>query len=85
MIALEVVLRRFQGLSAAEIHAWLGEGLLRAEAGEDGPCFTEIDVERIGLILTLRDELDVGEAALPIILSLLDQLYAARRAAAQSA
>jgi len=85
MITLELVLQRFRGLSPGEIQSWLGEGLLRAEPCADGPGFTEIDVERIGLILTLRDELDVGEAALPIILSLLDQLYAARRALTQSA
>ncbi len=85
MITLEFVLARFQGLVPGEIQSWLREGLLRAEPGEQGPCFTEIDVERIGLILTLRDDLDVGEAALPIILSLLDQLYAARRALIQSA
>ena len=34
---------------------------------------------RVRLILELRDEFDVNEAALPVVLGLLDQLYDLRR------
>ncbi len=39
----------------------------------------DFDVERIRLILELRDDMQVNEEALPVVLSLLDQLYAMRR------
>ena len=76
MITLDLLLARFSGLQVQQLEVWISEGLLRAEPG---PVFTEMDVERVALILELRDELDLGEAALPVVLSLLDQLYALRR------
>ena len=42
-------------------------------------CFDEEDIARIRLIGVLSDELEVGEAAIPIILNLLDQLHVLRR------
>ena len=41
--------------------------------------FEEIDIARLRLILELRDEMEVGETAMPVVLSLLDQLHASRR------
>jgi chaperone modulatory protein CbpM len=76
MITVEFLTARFPGLQVAQLSEWLREGLLRAEPG---PSFTDMDVARIGLMLELRDEFEVSEAALPIVLSLLDQLYALRR------
>lgn len=42
-------------------------------------CFDEEDVARIRLITELGGELEVGEAAIPIILDLLDQLHVLRK------
>jgi len=42
-------------------------------------AFSDIDVARVHLILELRDQLDVDEDALPVVLLLLDQLYDLRR------
>lgn len=41
--------------------------------------FREIDIARVKLIQELRDEMEINEAALPVVLSLLDQLYDLRR------
>ena len=76
MITLEILVARFPGLDLGQLQEWIAEGMLRAEPG---PIFTEIDVARIALILELRDELALDDAALPVVLSLLDQLYALRR------
>ena len=38
-----------------------------------------MDIARLRLILELRDEMEVGETAMPVVLSLLDQLHASRR------
>ncbi|MCK8787592.1 chaperone modulator CbpM [Roseomonas sp. NAR14] len=79
MIALEALLRLVAGLRASEIEGWIAQGWVRPSRGADGFAFSEIDVARVRLIVELRDEMEVGEEAMPVVLSLLDRLYAERR------
>jgi chaperone modulatory protein CbpM len=76
VITLDLLVARFPALDQAQLQEWIAEGMLRAEPG---PSFTEIDVARIALIIELRNELALDDAALPVVLSLLDQLYTLRR------
>jgi chaperone modulatory protein CbpM len=76
VITLDLLVARFPALDQAQLQEWIAEGMLRAEPG---PSFTEIDVARIALIMELRNELALDDAALPVVLSLLDQLYTLRR------
>lgn len=48
-------------------------------AGEEPWQFDVVDVARIRLIIHLREELTVEDDTLPLILSLIDQLYGTRR------
>jgi chaperone modulatory protein CbpM len=43
------------------------------------PVFSDLDVARVCLICDLRHDLAVEEETVPLVLSLLDQLYAMRR------
>jgi chaperone modulatory protein CbpM len=79
MITLDVLCARYTTLREDDLRRWIGEGHVRAERRGGELVFEEIDAERIRLILELRDVMQVNEEALPIILSLLDQLYALRR------
>ena len=79
MITLDILLTRFGALRPEELHRWIAAGYVRPDAEADMPVFQEIDVERVRLILDLRDQLEVNEAALPVVLGLLDQVYALRR------
>jgi chaperone modulatory protein CbpM len=79
MISIDILCARFTRLSPDELQRWIAAGHVRCEAESGMPCFHEIDVERIRLILELRHDLEVNEEALPVVLSLLDQLYALRR------
>jgi chaperone modulatory protein CbpM len=79
MIAFETLRLEIQGLDAAELERWIDEALVRAEGAEGAREFHEIDVARIRLILELRQEFEVEEHSLPVVLSLLDQLYDMRR------
>ncbi|WP_159347831.1 chaperone modulator CbpM [Roseomonas harenae] len=79
MIGLEAVLHRVSGLDEARLNAWIEEGWVRPERQADGFVFQEIDIARCQLILELRDELEVDEAAMPVVLTLLDQLHQTRR------
>jgi len=71
-------LSRNLGLAETEIHRWVELHWLRPEGGPGGWVFQEVDVARVRLIVELR-ALDLDEEAMPVVLSLLDQLHATRR------
>jgi len=79
VITLDILCARFGTLRSEELRRWIDEGYVRPPATEGEPVFEEIDIERVRLILELRDDLAVNEDALPVVLSLLDQVYALRR------
>jgi chaperone modulatory protein CbpM len=76
MIALETLLRRVRGLDAGELEQWIAARWVRPERVASGYVFHEIDVARVHLIVELRHELLVDAEAMPVILNLLDQVYA---------
>lgn len=79
MITMEVLSRIVVGLDAEDVQRWIDNAWVRPD-GEPGRYrFHDIDVARLRLIVELRDDLGVDEAALPVVLSLLDQLYETRR------
>jgi chaperone modulatory protein CbpM len=79
MITLDILCARFTALNPDDLRRWIAEGHVRTDRTADDLVFTEIDVERVRLILELRDLMQVNEEALPIVLSLLDQIYELRR------
>src|SRR6185295_236750 len=68
----------FADLPQIELIGWVERGWVLPEAEETGFVFQEIDVARVRLIYDLRRDLDVGEDAIPLVLSLLDQVYELR-------
>jgi chaperone modulatory protein CbpM len=79
MITFDILCARFTALNPDDLRRWIAEGHVRTDRAADDLVFTEIDVERVRLILELRDVMQVNEEALPIVLSLLDQIYELRR------
>jgi chaperone modulatory protein CbpM len=81
MMTVETLCVLFRGLHPEDLRRWVGDELLRPDTDPTagGYVFRDIDVERVRLILELRDEMQVNEEALPVVLSLLDQLYEMRR------
>jgi chaperone modulatory protein CbpM len=78
MITLATVTQLVRGVDAETLHVWIAQEWVRPRRQAGEPVFEEIDVARVRLIVELRDELDVGEPAIPVVLSLLDQLHATR-------
>lgn len=66
-------------LSRAELRLWCEAGWVTPAQGERGPVFDEVDLARIRLVCQLRDDLGLDREAIPVVLSLLDQLYGVRR------
>lgn len=72
------VLRQVPGLTARRLKQWIERGWVIPAQSDDGPLFDEIDVARAGLIRQLRDDLAVDRDTVPVVLSLMDQVYTLR-------
>jgi len=53
--------------------------LVRPQREDGGYVFRRIDIARLELLCDLSQDLDLDEAALGIVISLIDQLHAARQ------
>ncbi|HVA12035.1 MAG TPA: chaperone modulator CbpM [Stellaceae bacterium] len=78
MIALDALLREVKGLDVGEIEEWIEARWVLPERVASGYVFHEIDVARVHLIVELRHELLIDADAMPVVLNLLDQVYALR-------
>ena len=79
MIDFDAVIALVGGLEEAELRRWIAERWVRPETASGAYVFREVDVARVRLIVELRQELAIGEEALPVVLQLLDQVYGLRR------
>ena len=79
MTRLDELIERMAPLQRADVEAWVKEGLVapREEAGT--LLFSEVECARIRLICTLRYDLEIDIETLPVIVSLVDQLYDTRQ------
>jgi chaperone modulatory protein CbpM len=79
MLQITAVTALFADLPAQELTGWIERGWVLPEGDAPGWVFQEIDVARVRLIHDLRRGMDVGEEMIPLVLSLLDQMYEMRR------
>ena len=79
MMRIDDLVAAISELQRSDIEAWIGEELItpRQEAGT--LYFSDMDCARVRLICTLHYELEIDLGALPVVLSLLDQLYHTRQ------
>lgn len=80
MNTLSEVITLVGRIERAELIGWIEQGWVapsKAEAAE--PMFSELDIARVRMICDLRRDLVVEEETMPLVLSLLDQLYGLRR------
>ncbi len=75
---VQAVAALFSDLDEAELIVWVERGWVRLEPGEPEWVFQDIDIARVRLIHDLRRRMDVNDEALPLVLSLLDQVYELR-------
>lgn len=79
MIGIEILVAQVRGLERADVDRWIAQQWVKPDGQAGHYAFGDIDVARVRLIRELRDELQVNEEALPVVLLLLDQLYDMRR------
>lgn len=79
MMSFDAVIRLIGDVQAPELSRWIEERWVRPESRVEGYVFHEVDVARVRLICELRHDLAIDEEAMPVVLQLLDQVYALRR------
>lgn len=80
MMQMHAVLALLGDMPEAELVSWVERGWVQPDAEGNTWEFREIDVARVRLIRELRRDVDVNDEAMPVVLSLLDQVYDLRRA-----
>ena len=79
MIGFDEVLVRYRSLERRELIRWVEERWVLPERHAETWVFHEVDVARIELIIEIRRDFAVDDEAMPLVLSLLDQVYSLRR------
>jgi chaperone modulatory protein CbpM len=75
MMRLTAVVALFSDLAEPELVAWVERGWVRPERSGGDTVFHDIDVARIRLIHDLRSAMQIDDETIPLVLSLLDQVY----------
>ncbi len=78
MLSFDELLRLIEGLQRPELERWVADGWVLPVQEQDEVRFREIDVARVRLIYEIRYDLQLDEGAVPVVLSLLDQMYGLR-------
>lgn len=79
LVTIETVLSEVE-ISHGELSAWIEQKWVLPTEEEGRLLFNEADRARIALIIELRRDLAINDEAMPVVLQLLDQVYAMRRA-----
>ena len=78
----EEVVDAIPGLTPTRLTAFIEAEVilpLRTDTQAKGHVFRQVDIARMHLLCELLDDLDLDEAALGVVISLIDQLHATRR------
>ncbi len=67
-------------LDQRTLSVWIKEEWVIPGGGADAPAFTDMDLARANLIRDLKDKMGVNDEGLGVVLHLLDQMHALRRA-----
>jgi len=68
------------GVTETDLQLWIDQRWVLPHRQENSFVFDDVDLARARLIRELRVDLMVNEEAIPVVLSLLDQVHALRRA-----
>jgi chaperone modulatory protein CbpM len=79
MMRADEIVEAIAELRRSDLDAWLSEKLIFAQEREGEPIFSAMECARIRLICTLRYGLEIDPETLPVVLSLVDQLYQTRQ------
>lgn len=75
----QAVVAYIERLTLHELRIWVREGWVRPAQGAHGPVFDDLDVARIRLLCDLCKDMALPNEAMPVVLTLIDNLHRTRR------
>ena len=78
MKTFEEVIAAFDALDADELSLWIEERWILPTEESGGYVFSDVDFARVTLVHELRYDMGLQTEAVPLMLSLLDQVYSMR-------
>ncbi len=78
MISEKEAIQRLKGVSQTRLRLWVKRGWVTPAETDAGFHFREIDLARLELIRQLNTDMSVNNEAIPIVLSLIDQIHGLR-------
>jgi len=79
MMRVDNLVERIAALQRSDLEDWIRDELVAPGRDAESLLFTETEFARVRLICTLRYELEIDADTLPVVLSLIDQLYDTRQ------
>jgi chaperone modulatory protein CbpM len=79
MMRIDELVGAITALQRSDLEAWIREELVAPQQEAGTLFFTDMECARVRLICTLHYELEIDAETLPVVLSLVDQLYDARQ------
>ena len=73
------IVAEIEELTLRRLRLWVRRGWVMPKVREDGPVFDELDAARVRLVCQLKSEMNVNDDAVPVVLSLIDQLHGLRQ------
>lgn len=78
MTSIDELVGSISLLQRTDLELWIRESLVVPESDGEDLRFSESECARVQLICTLRYALEVEQETLPLVMSLMDQLYETR-------
>jgi len=73
------VITTISRLTRRQLVAYIEGGVVKPLRAPDGYVFAQIDIARLELLCDLTGDLELDDTALGVVVSLIDQLHAARQ------
>ena len=72
------IVAEIEELTLRRLRLWVRRGWVVPQMREEGPVFDELDAARVRLVCQLKSEMNINDDAVPVVLSLIDQLHGVR-------
>jgi chaperone modulatory protein CbpM len=79
MMRIDELVETVSALQRSDLEAWIREELVAPQEEAGTLVFPDVECARVRLICTLHYELEIDVDTLPVVLSLVDQLYDTRQ------
>ena len=79
MMRIDELVEAVSALQRNDLEAWIREELVAPQEEAGTLVFPDMECARVRLICTLHYDLEIDAATLPVVLSLVDQLYDTRQ------